>query len=74
MAMLCIHSTELVNSYGNQQQHHHSRGSINVLTELFPAVNLNAIMNMIATKYGINFNSSFFSSEQWRANLPMVQE
>lgn len=42
-------------------------GAINVLTELFPAVRLNAIINMIATKYGITFNSSFFSTEQWRA-------
>jgi hypothetical protein len=42
-------------------------GSINLLTELFPAVRLNAIMNMIAIKYGINFNSSFFSTEEWRA-------
>ena len=42
-------------------------GSINLLTELFPAVRLNTIMNMIAMRYGINFNSSFFSTEQWRA-------
>lgn len=42
-------------------------GAINVLTELFPAVSLNAIVNMIATKYGITFNSNFFMTEQWRA-------
>lgn len=42
-------------------------GSINLLTELFPAVRLNTIMNMISMRYGINFNSSFFSTEQWRA-------
>lgn len=46
---------------------HSVGGAINVLTELFPAVRLNAIINMIATKYGITFNSSFFSTEQWRA-------
>lgn len=41
-------------------------GAINVLTELFPAVKLNAIITMIQQKYGITFNSSFFSTEQWR--------
>ncbi|NBW80065.1 MAG: hypothetical protein EBR27_13850, partial [Betaproteobacteria bacterium] len=41
-------------------------GAINVLTELFPAVKLNAIITMIQNKYGITFNSSFFSTEQWR--------
>lgn len=42
-------------------------GAINVLTELFPAVRLHAIVNMIQNKYGITFNSNFFMSEQWRA-------
>lgn len=46
---------------------HTAGGAINVLTELFPAVSLNAIINMIATKYGITFNSNFFGTEQWRA-------
>lgn len=46
---------------------HTAGGAINVLTELFPAVSLNAIINMIATKYGITFNSTFFSTEQWTA-------
>jgi hypothetical protein len=46
---------------------HTAGGAINVLTELFPAVSLNAIINMIATKYGITFNSTFFGTEQWRA-------
>ena len=41
-------------------------GAINVLTELFPAVKLNAIITMIQNKYGITFNSNFFSTEQWR--------
>lgn len=42
-------------------------GAINVLTELFPAVSLNAIINMITTKYGVTFNSTFFGTEQWMA-------
>lgn len=42
-------------------------GAINVLTELFPAVSLNAIMTMISTKYGITWNSNFFLTEEWRA-------
>ena len=42
-------------------------GAINVLTELFPAVSLSAIFNMIQNKYGITFNSNFFTTEQWRA-------
>lgn len=46
---------------------HTAGGAINVLTELFPAVSLNAIINMISTKYGITFNSTFFGTEQWRA-------
>jgi len=40
-------------------------GAINVITELFPAVKLDAIMTMIQAKYGVTFNSNFFQTEEW---------
>lgn len=42
-------------------------GGINVLNELFPAITLHSIVGLIQSKYGVTFNSTFFSQEQWRA-------
>lgn len=45
---------------------HTSTGAINVLRELFPAITLNKLINLIELKYNVTFNSSFFSTEEFR--------
>lgn len=42
-------------------------GAINVLTELFPAVRVSTIFNLIMAKYGLNFFSNFSGTEQFNA-------
>ena len=42
-----------------------SSGAINVLNELFPAVRVSTIFNLIMAKYGINFFSNFSGTEQF---------
>jgi hypothetical protein len=42
-------------------------GAINVLTELFPAVRVSTIFNLIMAKYGLNFYSIFSGTEQFNA-------
>jgi hypothetical protein len=40
-------------------------GAINVLNELFPAVRVSTIFNLIMAKYGLNFFSNFSGTEQF---------
>ena len=40
-------------------------GAINVLTELFPAVRITTLFNLIMAKYGVNFLSNFLSNEEF---------
>jgi hypothetical protein len=42
-------------------------GAINVLNELFPAVRISTLFNLIMAKYGINFYSNFSGYEEFNA-------
>jgi len=42
-------------------------GAINVLNELFPAVRISTLFNLIMAKYGLNFYSNFSGYEEFNA-------